>query len=116
MEEEEDFGIDVGGGGKEVEGEMREPILGRKGDREGSLPHGAQEGGDEEVRELERMMLKMQAVKGERLLLRSSGIANHGELTLTPPRHGCGHARSRTEEIRSQGSPRNYENVMNWLL
>ncbi|KAL9121251.1 MAG: hypothetical protein Q9187_002186 [Circinaria calcarea] len=62
-EEEEDFGVEIRSEGKQVDEEMREPILGRKGDWEDNLPKAALEGGDEEVRELERMMLKMQAVK-----------------------------------------------------
>ena len=65
LEEEEGFGGDLGGEGKEAEGELRRPILGRGGDLEDDLREGTQEGGDEEVRALERMMLKMQAVKGE---------------------------------------------------
>lgn len=65
LEEEEGFGVELGGEGKEVEGEMREPILGSGRDQEDNLKEGTGEGGDEEVRQLERMMLKMQAVKGK---------------------------------------------------
>ena len=65
LEEEEGLGVELGGEGKEAEGEMRKPILGREDDLEDDLREGAWEGGDEEVRQLERMMLKMHAVKGE---------------------------------------------------